>query len=134
VRILLSGAWYVAEENAALDSWLEDWADRNNAPLSVKVAEPGDRYEKVHAKGLLVDDEVAVVGSLNWNQHSAQENREVALALHGPEPVAFYREAFVADWQGGTEPTWLYVVGAGAAVVVAGLVATRTVSFAEVER
>lgn len=133
VRILLSGAWYVAEENAALVSWLEDWADRTDAPLSVKLAEPGGKFEKIHAKGLLVDDEVAVVGSLNWNQNSAGENREVALALHGPEPVAFYRGAFEADWEGGADRTWLYVAGAGAAVAVAGLVSVRTMSFAEVE-
>jgi phosphatidylserine/phosphatidylglycerophosphate/cardiolipin synthase-like enzyme len=133
VRILLSGAWYVAEENAALVSWLEGWADRNDAPLMVKLAEPGGRYETVHAKGLLVDDEVAVLGSLNWNRHSARENREVALALYGEEPVAYYRESFEADWSGGNRTVpWLYGAGAVAAVVVAGIVATRTLSFAEV--
>ncbi|AEN04925.1 phospholipase D/Transphosphatidylase [halophilic archaeon DL31] len=133
VRILLSGAWYVAEENAALVSWLEGWADRNDAPLMVKLAEPGGRYETVHAKGLLVDKKVAVVGSLNWNRHSARENREVALALYGEEPVAYYRESFEADWSGGNRTVpWLYGAGAVAAVVVAGIVATRTLSFAEV--
>jgi phosphatidylserine/phosphatidylglycerophosphate/cardiolipin synthase-like enzyme len=135
VRILLSGAWYVAEENAELVTWLEDWADRTDAPLSVKLAEPGGRYEKIHAKGVLVDDEIAVVGSLNWNRHSAQENREVALALHGPEPVTFYRRAFAADWSGsGGGRTWLFVAGAAAAVAVAGLVAGRTMSFTAVEQ
>ena len=134
VRILLSGAWYVAEENAALVSWLEGWAERNDAPLSVTLAEPGDRYEKIHAKGLLVDDDLAVVGSLNWNRHSARENREVALALHGEDPVSYYREAFQRDWEGRTgNRTWLYAVGAAGAVVVAGIVGKRTLSFAEVE-
>ena len=133
VRILLSGAWYVAEENAALVSWLDGWAERNDAPLSVKLAEPGGRYEKVHAKGLLVDDELAVVGSLNWNRHSARENREVALALHGEEPVSYYRRAFERDWEGGGGTlTWLYVGGAAAAVVVAGIVGKRSLSFAAV--
>lgn len=134
IRILLSGAWYVAEENAELVTWLENWADRTDAPLSVKLAEPGGRYEKIHAKGVLVDDEIAVVGSLNWNRHSAQENREVALALHGREPVAFYRRAFEADWAGTGGRTWLFVGGAAAAVIVAGVVAVRTMSFTEVER
>lgn len=134
VRILLSGAWYSAEENAALVSWLTDWADRNDAPLSARIAEPGGRYEKIHAKGLLVDDDLAVVGSLNWNENSARRNREVALALRGPEPAAFYRESFAADWAGGSGGhTWLFVAGAVAAVIVAGLVATRSLSFAAVE-
>lgn len=136
VRVLLSGAWYSAEENAALVSWLNDWADRNNAPLTARIAEPGGRYEKIHAKGLLIDDDLAVVGSLNWNENSATRNREVALALHGPEPVAFYRESFAADWEGssGGGGTWLFAAGAAASVGVAGLVAKRSLSFATVEK
>ncbi|QKY21674.1 phospholipase [Halolamina sp. CBA1230] len=136
VRILLSGAWYSAEENEALVSWLNDWADRNDAPLSARISEPEGRYEKIHAKGLLVDDDLAVVGSLNWNENSATRNREVALALHGPEPVAYYRESFDADWQGGSGAgrTWLFAAGAVAAVLVAGLVATRSLNFAAVEK
>jgi phosphatidylserine/phosphatidylglycerophosphate/cardiolipin synthase-like enzyme len=136
VRILLSGAWYSAEENRALVTWLNEWAERNDAPLTTRIADPGDRYGKVHAKGLLIDDDLAVVGSLNWNANSATENREVALALHGPEPVAFYRESFEADWRGGTsgERLWLYAAGAAAAVLVAVLVATRALTFAEIEK
>ncbi|MFD1567380.1 phospholipase D-like domain-containing protein [Halolamina litorea] len=134
VRVLLSGAWYVAEENAALVAWLNGWAERTDAPLTARVAEPAGRYEKIHAKGLLIDDDLAVVGSLNWNENSATENREVALALHGPEPVAFYRESFDADWRGGEgSRTWLFAAGAVAAVVVAGLVAVRSLDFAAVE-
>ncbi|MFW5934790.1 MAG: phospholipase D-like domain-containing protein [Halolamina sp.] len=135
VRILLSGAWYAAEENEALVSWLNDWAARNDAPLAARVAQPGGRYEKIHAKGLLIDDDLAVVGSLNWNENSATRNREVALALHGRGPVAYYRESFDADWAGGDSGrTWLFAAGAVAAVLVAGLVAGRSVSFAEVEK
>lgn len=135
VRILLSGAWYSAEENQALISWLNDWADRNDAPLTARIAEPRGRFEKIHAKGLLIDDDLAVVGSLNWNENSATRNREVALALAGPEPVAFYRESFEADWAGGSGGrTWLFAAGAAASVGVAGLVAKRSLSFAEVEK
>ncbi|WP_435115975.1 phospholipase D-like domain-containing protein [Halolamina sp. C58] len=136
VRILLSGAWYSAEENEALVAWLNDWADRNDAPLSARISEPAGRYEKIHAKGLLVDDDLAVVGSLNWNENSATRNREVALALRGAEPVAYYRESFDADWRGGSDAgrTWLFAAGAVAAVLVAALVATRSLNFAAVEK
>lgn len=134
VRILLSGGFYTAEENRKLVASLDDWAERTGAPLQAKVSAPGGRYEKIHAKGLLVDDDLAVVGSLNWNRNSARENREVALALSGPEPVAYFRQAFEADWQGGSDGTPLvFAAGGVAAVVVAGLVARRTLSFAVVE-
>jgi phosphatidylserine/phosphatidylglycerophosphate/cardiolipin synthase-like enzyme len=135
VRILLSGAWYAAEENSAVVSWLNDWADRNDAPLTARIAEPGGRYEKIHAKGLLIDDDLAVVGSLNWNENSATRNREVALALHGPESVAYYREKFEADWAGGGGGRiWLFAAGVAASVGVAVLVAKRSLDFATVEK
>ncbi|WP_423751340.1 phospholipase D-like domain-containing protein [Salinirarus marinus] len=70
VRILLSGAWYVAEENRRLVEQLNRRADRRDLPLRAKVATPDGRFEKIHAKGLVVDDAVAV-GSLNWNRVSA---------------------------------------------------------------
>lgn len=135
VRVLLSGAWYVSQENAELVRWLNEWADRTDAPLTARIAEPGGRYEKIHAKGLLIDDDVAVVGSLNWNRNSARENREVVVALRSRDAVDYYREVFEADWRGGTRRRpELFAGGAVAAVLLAGLIARRTVEFAPVER
>ncbi|MFC7136882.1 phospholipase D-like domain-containing protein [Halobaculum litoreum] len=70
VRLLLSNAWYVAEENAALVDSLNRWADRAGVPFEARVADPGGAFGKVHAKGVVADD-TAVVGSLNWNPTSA---------------------------------------------------------------
>ncbi|WP_380675206.1 phospholipase D-like domain-containing protein [Salinigranum sp. GCM10025319] len=99
VRILLSSAWYVREENAATVEWLNRRAANEDLPLEARVAEPGSRYEKIHAKGVIADDTV-LVGSLNWNRHSSRENREVVVALDGEAAAGYYREVFVADWQG----------------------------------
>ncbi|UIO98624.1 phospholipase D-like domain-containing protein [Halobaculum sp. CBA1158] len=98
VRLLVSNAWYVAEENAALVERLNDWADRAGVPLEARVADPGGRFGAVHAKGVVADD-TAVVGSLNWNPTSARENREVAVALEGEAVAGYYRESFGADWR-----------------------------------
>jgi phosphatidylserine/phosphatidylglycerophosphate/cardiolipin synthase-like enzyme len=131
VRLLVSGAWYVAEENAALVEWLNGVADRRDLPLTARVAEPAGRYEKVHAKGVVADD-VVVVGSLNWNGNAVSENREVALALRSETLAAYFRRVFAADWQGGRgvgRRTWVVVAGALAALVLAVVVARRTVRF-----
>ena len=40
-----------------------------------------------------------MVGSLNWNNHSARENREVAVILRGEETGGYYAETFDADWK-----------------------------------
>lgn len=130
VRLLLSGAWYVAEENARVVDWLAAWAERTGAPLEARLAEPRDRFEKIHAKGLVVDDRVTVVGSLNWNPQAAAENREVLVALHGPEPAAYFGAVFESDWRAGgrTLPVGL-LAGVGVAAVGAVLLGRRTIGF-----
>ncbi|PSQ07635.1 phospholipase, partial [Halobacteriales archaeon QS_6_71_20] len=98
VRLLLSGAWYVAEENAALAEELNRWADRTGVPFEARIADPQGRYGKIHAKGVVADD-VAVVGSLNWNPTSARENREVVVVAEGAAAADYYRDSFAADWR-----------------------------------
>ncbi|MGM0606077.1 MAG: phospholipase D-like domain-containing protein [Halobacteriota archaeon] len=134
VRILLSDAWYSVEENRALAAHLNGRAERANIPLSVRVDEPGDRYGKIHAKGVIVDD-AAIVGSMNWNDNSARNNREVAVVLRGEAITAYYSTVFEADWEAGRSdgPTKyvqgvvLLVVGVGAGVTV--LYARRSIAF-----
>lgn len=114
VRVLLSSAWYVREENSRLVEWLNSRARQSNLPLTARLAEPRGRFEKVHAKGLVVDTEHAVVGSINWNNNSLRDNREVALVLDGAEVGSYFRSVFDADWSGGVQ-----VVSAGVLVVLA---------------
>ncbi|MFC7187357.1 phospholipase D-like domain-containing protein [Halorubrum yunnanense] len=124
VHLLLSGAWYDREENRALVEALAD------EPIEVAVAEPRGRYGKVHAKGVVVDD-TAVVGSLNWNEGAATENREVLLAVEDEAVADFYARAYGADWRGGGVQLPVGLLGGlGVVVVGAGVVARREVSFA----
>lgn len=130
VRILLSGAWYDAEENRAFAAAANRRAEAAGWSLEVRVADPRGRYGKIHAKGVVVDDRV-VVGSMNWNDHSARENREVAVLLVGEEVADYYRKAFDADWRlyDPRLPVGL-LVAAGAGVAAAAGVARRKVAFA----
>jgi phosphatidylserine/phosphatidylglycerophosphate/cardiolipin synthase-like enzyme len=131
VRLLVSGSWYVAEENAALVDWLNGVAERRDLPLSARVADPGGRFEKIHAKGVVADD-VVVVGSLNWNENAVSENREVSVAVRSDRLAAHFRESFDADWRGGRGPdrtTWVVVAGAVAALALAVVVGRKTIRF-----
>ena len=101
VRVLLSGAWYVREENERLAETLNERAEARDLPLTVRLADPDGRFEKVHAKGAIVDGGTVLVGSLNWNAHAARENREVVLALRGRAVADYYGRVFEADWKGG---------------------------------
>jgi len=78
----------------------------------VKLAKSGDRYEKIHAKGAIVDDDRVVLGSLNWNEQAATNNREVILLLYGDEVADYYGDVFDADWGGGKPELPVGLIGA----------------------
>jgi phosphatidylserine/phosphatidylglycerophosphate/cardiolipin synthase-like enzyme len=125
VRILLSGAWYVREENEQLATWLEEQAAAGDLPLSVRIAEPDGRFEKIHAKGLIVDGEAVAVGSANWNENSLGANREVLVVLEGEAVAGYFGEVFDADWggRGSSPPVGSLPLGWLAAIVGAVILA-----------
>ncbi len=128
VHLLLSGAWYDREENRALAEALAE------EPIAVDIAEPRGRFEKVHAKGLVIDETV-VVGSLNWNEVAATENREVLLAIESAEIAGFFARAYAADWRGGSVRLPFGLLGGlGASLAVAVHVARAEVSFVAGDR
>lgn len=117
-RVLVSGAWYVRADNRRLVDRLNRRGRTDGLPLRARTARPRSRFAKTHVKGLLVDREAAVVGSLNWNGYATRRNREVVVVLHDPEAAAYYGRIFEADWRGGT---WRLPVGFGLAVVAAAV-------------
>ena len=141
VRLLLSGTWYAEAENTALAERLRERATDDNVPLSVRVAEENNRFGKIHAKGIVADD-TAVIGSLNWNDNSAENNREVAIAVTDAAVADYYREVFTGDWQAsgdsggfsllpsGELPAGLVVV-AVAVISATALLAQRWLAVAE---
>ena len=134
VRVLLSSAWYVEAENEQLAAWLRDQASAADLPLSVRLAEPGETFEKVHAKGLVVDSEQTLVGSINWNNNSLRNNREVALLLAGEGPADYFGDVFEADWRsdGGADEGQELPLGLALAVLagaVASVLAAKQLQF-----
>jgi phosphatidylserine/phosphatidylglycerophosphate/cardiolipin synthase-like enzyme len=127
VRILLSSAWYVEEDNRRLARWLDEQAETGDLPLSVKLAEPDGQFEKIHAKGVIVDGETVALGSANWNENSVSNNREVVLVLDGTEVAAYFQEVFEADWgdQSGSRLPAGVLIGGALVVLLAAVVAAR---------
>jgi len=129
VRLLLSNAWYVREDNRALAERFREWASANDAPLTVRLADPGGRYGKIHAKGAVVDDRRVVLGSLNWNEQAATSNREVVLLLGGAAIADYYGSVFDADWQGGRSQIPYGLLGAVAGCLGLAVIVGRKISF-----
>lgn len=129
VRVLLGGAWYVEDDNVALVENLTRQAETEDLPLAARLVEPRSRYDRLHAKGVVVDEHHAVVGSLNWNPTALRENREVAVVVSDPSVGRYYTRLFRADWRGAAwRLQWSMLAGVVVAVIGA-LVFARTVDF-----
>jgi len=135
VRVLLSSAWYVREDNRRIVEHLRDVSEREDLPIEARLASPDGRFGKIHAKGVVVDGDQVLVGSLNWNRESVRGNREVLLLLEGEAVAGYYQRVFDADWTAGAGSSGPSlpvgsVVAVGGVVVLAVLV-VRRVEFGE---
>lgn len=132
VRVLLDDSWYVAEDNERLVEHLQAMAAAESLPLEARLVGETNQFGKIHTKGVVVDRETAVVGSMNWNDHAMGKNREVGLAIHGSEPAAYYAGVFEADWVGdGGDPLPIELIAFLAALLTVALLAgRRSLSFA----
>lgn len=131
VRVLLDSTWYVEDENEELVRWLDDQAESGDLPIEARLVEP-DGFEKLHAKGIVVDDHTTMVGSINWNDNSVGNNREVALIVENGEIAGQFASVFGADWA-GEDGRWSFPVGIGLGVAAAAagavLIGSRLVRF-----
>jgi len=71
--------------------------------------------------------------SLNWNNNSATNNRELGLIVDDDQVADYYSGVFETDWNGEPDddrewPTGAVVVGLGG-VAVAALIAKRRLEF-----
>ncbi|ELY99894.1 phospholipase D-like domain-containing protein [Natrialba asiatica] len=132
VRILLDSTWYNEEDNEALATELGKLAEREDLPIEVRLVADTDRFEKIHAKGIVIDRETAVIGSANWNANSFENNREVLLAVHGSDAASYYATVFEADWSGDTWslPIGTVLIGT-VALVLAALIGRRYIRFGD---
>lgn len=120
VRVLLSDRWYVRNENQALATELRNIAEDEGLDLEVALVDDTAAFDRIHAKGLIVDGHTAVVGSINWNNHSLRENRELAVVIESEGVAGFYHDVFEADWpvQGAT--SWEVPITLVVAALAAG--------------
>ena len=92
VRVLLDGRWYYEEENA-------EAADALNASgIDARLA-----AYPVHTKGVVVDGESVLVSSINWNENSPKNNREVGVVVHDEKVAGYFADVFETDWNAGAD-------------------------------
>ena len=52
-----------------------------------------------HNKGILIDDQVTVIGSHNWTGQGTTENRDASLIVEDAEVTGYFTKLFLHDWE-----------------------------------
>lgn len=79
--------------------FLNKYAKCKKLPIQariVNVSNVGITY--IHNKGMLADDEWALISSINGSQNSVENNREIAVQVNSQDAAAYYGAAFDSDW------------------------------------
>jgi phosphatidylserine/phosphatidylglycerophosphate/cardiolipin synthase-like enzyme len=102
VRVLLDSYWFNVEgpnDNDEMAALINRIGSGEHLPLEAKCIDLSvSRVEKIHNKGVIVDDERVLVSSINWNFNSPTFNREAGVIIDHPGVARYFREVFDDDW------------------------------------
>ncbi|MFH0832538.1 MAG: phospholipase D-like domain-containing protein [Candidatus Aenigmatarchaeota archaeon] len=108
VKILLDSIWYNVDKkdensNFYTAEYVNGIARKENLSLEARLVDLDKLgFQEVHNKGMIVDESIVLVSSINWNENSPKNNREVGLVISG-ESAKYFLAAFEYDWSGGKE-------------------------------
>jgi len=126
VRVLLDSYWYNIEEekdNDEMVALINRIGASEHLPLEARCADlPANQVDKIHNKGVIVDEQLVLVSSINWNSNSPNFNREAGVIIDHPGVAHYFLDVFEDDWNPsvkspGIKPDYLKI-----AVVVVVLV------------
>jgi cardiolipin synthase A/B len=102
VRVLLDSYWYNTEgpaDNDEMVALVNRIAQTEHLPLEARCIDlPASELDKIHNKGVIVDDRKVLVSSINWNSNSPNFNREAGVIIEHPGAAQYFREVFEDDW------------------------------------
>lgn len=78
---------------------------KNNIPHKLDDKTTGS-LEKIHAKAVLIDDEILILGSQNWTRDALDSSSEASIITRNPETISEFLDIFEQKWNAGH-----YVVG-----------------------
>lgn len=105
VRVLLDSYWYNTEgekDNDEMVFLINRISISENLPLEARCADLAPNgIEKIHNKGMIVDDRYVLVSSINWNSNSPYFNRETGVIIDHPGVARYFLDVFEDDWNPG---------------------------------
>ncbi|MCW3134380.1 MAG: phospholipase D-like domain-containing protein [Methanophagales archaeon] len=103
VRILLNPT-YSFETNQATIEYVRDIAANEGLNLEAKFIDINRTgLNKTHNKGVIVDHREVLISSINWNENSARNNREVGVIVENNEVGKYYTDVFLYDWNSSNQ-------------------------------
>ena len=55
-------------------------------------------FQNIHNKGVIIDNISVLISSVNWNENSFLNNREVGIIINHPHLAQLYSTVFLSDW------------------------------------
>ena len=98
VKILLNPT-YSFESNQATIDYIRSIATNEGLNLDAKFIDiENTGLDKIHNKGVIVDNSKVLISSINWNENSAVNNREAGVIVENEDAAEFYADVFLYDW------------------------------------
>ncbi len=103
VKIQLDSTWYnlggdKTDNDYTVDR-LNNISSRRDIPLKAALLDSYTGLDKVHNKGMIVDNRKVLISSINWNSNSVLQNREVGLIVESDIIGEYFAKIFMHDWQ-----------------------------------
>ena len=104
VKILLNPT-YSFESNQATIDYVRSAATNEGLDLDAKFIDiENTGLDKIHNKGVIVDNSKVLISSINWNENSPTNNREAGVIVENEDAAGFYTDVFLYDWYAVASP------------------------------
>jgi cardiolipin synthase len=88
------------KDNESLIKYFRDVAKKESIDIQANYFFLNeDSIKLLHNKGMVVDEKIALISSMNWTENSIKNNREVGILIESPKIAQHYSQLFETDWK-----------------------------------
>lgn len=113
VRIILDSRYNgTNKDNWYCVQYINNIASSKGLDVEAKMAKL-ECFDKIHNKGIVVDNSSVFVGSLNWNYNAVTNNRETGIIIENETIAKYFADVFISDWNVTKEPHFTFSLKSG---------------------
>ncbi len=105
IHMIIDDTYSNEETNEAIDMFNHQWNHSNGWDTAAVIMSTDSEISSLHNKGMIVDDEIVLISSINWNANSILRNREMGIMIENPDLAAVYKSSWQEDWNRLDEST-----------------------------